>query len=74
MFTFIKIFHITHKNKSHKIYILHTIKISSNEDLAVILLNKKLCLRYHLDMPIWHICKTTQESILKILPDTASSL
>lgn len=47
MFTFIKIFHITHKNKSHKIYILHTIKISSNEDLAVILLNKKLCLRYH---------------------------
>lgn len=47
MFTFIKNFHITHRNKLHKIYILNTIKISSNEDLAVVLLNKKtLCLRY----------------------------
>lgn len=43
MFTFIKNFHITHRNKLHKIYILNTIKISSNEDLAVVLLNKKLC-------------------------------
>lgn len=47
MFTFIKIVHITHRNKLHKIYILNTIKISPNEDLAVILLNKKfMCLRY----------------------------
>lgn len=43
MFTFIKNFHITHRNKRHKIYISNTIKISSNEDLAVILLNKKFC-------------------------------
>lgn len=43
MFTFIKIFHITHRNKLHKIYILNTTKVNFNEDLAVILLNKKVC-------------------------------
>lgn len=43
MFTFIKVFHITHRNKLHKIYIQNTIKISSDDDLAVILLIKKFC-------------------------------
>lgn len=37
-----KIFHITHRNKLHKIYILNTIKISSNKDLAIFL-NKNFC-------------------------------
>lgn len=57
MFIFIKIFYIIYKNKFYKIYILYIIKISFNEDLVVIFLNKKLCLRYYLDMLIWYICK-----------------
>lgn len=47
MFIFIKIFYIIYKNKFYKIYILYIIKISFNEDLVVIFLNKKLCLRYY---------------------------
>lgn len=43
MFAFIKISHIAHRNKLHKMYITNIIQISSNEDLAVILLNKKFC-------------------------------
>lgn len=42
MLTLIKIFHIAHRNKRHKIHILNIIKISSNEDFAV-LLNKNFC-------------------------------
>lgn len=37
MLTFIKIFHITHRHKLHKIHVVNAIKISSNEDLAVFL-------------------------------------